>query len=166
MRKMGFVLAVGLILALMAGVAFAASDEKNLTVNAQVDARAKLTLGASTINFPDADPDEVPSISASQNPVTVTAKVRTGKNSTATLEHQAAGDLKSGGDEISISNVTWTATGTGYEPGTMNKTTKQTAGSWVGSGSRTGSFSYFLANSWDYATGNYTVTTTYTLTAP
>ncbi len=165
MRKMGFVLAVGLILALMAGVAFAASDEKNLTVNAQVDARAKLTLGASTINFPDADPDEVPSISASQNPVTVTAKVRTGKNSTATLEHQAAGDLKSGGDEISISNVTWTATGTGYVSGTMN-TTKQTAGSWVGSGSRTGSFSYFLANSWDYATGNYTVTTTYTLTAP
>jgi len=165
MRKMGFVLAVGLILALMAGVAFAASDEKNLTVNAQVDARAKLTLGASTINFPDADPDEVPSISASQNPVTVTAKVRTGKNSTATLEHQAAGDLKSGGDEISISNVTWEATGTGYVSGTMN-TTKQTAGSWVGSGSRTGSFSYFLANSWDYATGNYTVTTTYTLTAP
>jgi len=158
-------LAVGLILALMAGVAFAASDEKNLTVNAQVDARAKLTLSHSTINFPDADPDEVPSISASQNPVTVTAKVRTGKNSTATLEHQAAGDLKSGGDEISISNVTWTATGTGYVSGTMN-TTKQTAGSWVGSGSRTGSFSYFLANSWDYATGNYTVTTTYTLTAP
>jgi len=166
MRKMGFVLAVGLILALMAGVAFAASDEKNLTVNAQVDARAKLTLGASTINFPDADPDEVPSISASQNPVTVTAKVRTGSNSLATLEHQATGDLKSGDDVISISKVTWTATGTGYVPGTMDKTTKQLAGSWVGPGSRNGTFSYFLANSWDYATGNYTVTTTYTLTAP
>ena len=166
MRKMGFVLVVGLILALMAGEAFAASDEKNLTVNAQVDARAKLTLSHYVINFPDADPDEVSSIPASQNPVNVTAKVRTGKTSTATLEHQAADDLKSGGDVIPISNVTWEATGDGYVSGTMNKTTKQTAGSWVGSGSRLGSFRYYLANSWDYATGTYTVTTTYTLTAP
>jgi hypothetical protein len=62
--------------------------------------------------------------------------------------------------------MTWTATGTGYLPGTMNRTTAQTAGSWTGSGQRIGTFSYLLANSWSYTVGNYSTTINYTLTAP
>jgi hypothetical protein len=45
-------------------------------------------------------------------------------------------------------------------------TTPQSAGSWTGSGQQNGTFSYFLANSWNYAAGNYTQTVVYTLTAP
>ena len=167
MKKVILVLVVVVLgLFLMAGGALAANDTKNLTVNATVNARATLTLGQTAINFPDADPDVTASIPAAENAVSVTAKVRTGSSSTATLTHLAAGDLVSGSDTILIGNVTWTASGTGFQPGTMNKTTAQTAGSWTGSGNRTGSFSYFLANSWSYATGNYTASTTYTLTAP
>ena len=92
--------------------------------------------------------------------------MKTGSASTATLTVLAAGDLTSGTDTIAISNVTWTATGAGFVAGTMNKTTAQSAGSWTGSGNRSGTFSYFLANSWSYPTGSYTATTTYTLTAP
>ena len=166
MKKLSLVLAIGLGLVLMAGGAFAASDTKPLTVNATVSARGALTMGASSINFLDADPDLTPSISASENPVSVTAKVRTGSASTATLTHLAAGDLMSGTDAILIGNVTWTASGTGFQLGTMNKATPQTAGSWTGSGNRSGTFSYFLANSWLYATGTYAASSTYTLTAP
>jgi hypothetical protein len=153
---------------LLAGAAQAASATANLTINATVAATAKLTLGTNVINFPDADPDITASIAANENPVSVTAKVKTGSASNATLTVLAAGDLKSGPtDTILISNVTWTAAGDpGLVAGTMNKTTAQSAGSWTGSGNRTGSFSYFLANSWAYQTGSYTATTTYTLTAP
>jgi hypothetical protein len=166
MKKLSLVLAIGLSLVLMAGGAFAASDTKPLTINATVSARATLSLGQSSIHFPDADPDATPSIAATENAVSVTAKVRTGSISTATLTHVAAGDLVSGSDTILIGNVTWTVTGAGFQLGTMNKTTPQTAGSWTGSGNRSGTFSYFLANSWSYATGSYTASSTYTLTAP
>jgi hypothetical protein len=166
MKKVSLVLAIGLGLVLMAGGAFAASDGKPLTVNATVSARASLSLGQSAINFPDADPDGTPSIPATENAVSVTAKVRTGSSSTASLTHLAAGDLVSGTDTILIGNVTWTASGTGFQAGTMNRVTAQTAASWTGSGNRTGSFSYFLANSWSYATGSYIASSTYTLTAP
>jgi hypothetical protein len=166
MKKLSLVLAIGLGLVLMAGGAFATSDPKTLTVNAAVNARASLTLTPSAINFPDQDPDNPALIAATENAVTVTAKVRTGSASLATLSHVTADDLKSGSDTILISNVTWTASGTGFIAGTMNKTLAQPAGSWTGSGNRSGSFSYFLANSWSYATGSYTVSSTYTLTAP
>ena len=151
---------------LLAGAAWAATATAPLTINATVSATAKLTLGTAVINFTDADPDTTASIPATENPVNVTAKVKTGSASTATLTVLAAGDLTSGGDTIAISNVSWTATGTGFTAGTMSKATAQSAGSWTGSGNRTGTFSYVLANSWSYATGSYTANATYTLTAP
>jgi hypothetical protein len=153
-------------LLLGAAQALAATDTETLIINAQVANSAKLTLGAGTINFPDADPDTVPSIAASENAVAVSAKARTGASGTVTLSVLVGTDLTSGSDAIPIGNVTWTATGAGYSGGTMNRTTAQSAGSWNGPGNKTGTFSYFLANSWAYAVGNYTATATYTLTSP
>jgi hypothetical protein len=92
LKKQSLVLVVGLCLILIAGGVFAASDSKPLTINAQVSDRASLTLEVSAINFPDTDPDTTP-IPATENSVDVTVKVRTGSTSTATLTHQAAGDL-------------------------------------------------------------------------
>ena len=165
MKKVSLALVIGFGLVLMATGAFAVDATQPLTINATVSARATLSLGVGTINFADADPDTVPSIAATENAVSVTAKVRTGSASTATLTHVGPANLVSGSDNIPIGNVTWTATGAGFVPGTMN-TVAQSAGSWTGSGNRAGTFSYFLANSWDYATGSYTASTTYTLTAP
>ncbi len=145
----------------------AATATQNLTINATVAARATLTLGSATINFPDADPDAVPSIGASENPVSVTARVRTGRTSTPTLTVLAGGDLTSGSDTIPISNVTWTAGGAPFVGGTMSAATAQSAATFsTGSGSYSSTFSYYLANSWAYNTGSYTATVTYTLTAP
>jgi hypothetical protein len=164
-KKQSLVLVIGLGLILLAGVVFAASDSKLLTINAQVSDRASLTLEVATINFPDTDPDTSP-IPATENSVDVTVKVRTGSASAVTLTHQAAGNLTSGSDTIPIGNVTWTATGGGFQGGTMSSTVPQTAGSWTGSGNRSGTFSYFLVNSWDYAIGGYSVSSTYILSTP
>ena len=146
---------------------FAAQQAQSLTVNMGVLARAKLMLGVSAINFPDADPNTIPSIAATENAASVTAKVRTGVSSTATLTHRASGNLSAGpGITIPIGNVTWTATGAGYVAGAMSSSTDVQAGSWTGSGSYSGTFSYFIVNSWSYVIGNYTVSSTYILTAP
>ena len=144
----------------------AATATSNVTVAATVAASAKLTLGASTLTFPDADPETVPSINATEGAVSITAKARTSAAGAVTLTLLAGGDLTSGANTIAISNVTWTASGTGFVAGTMNKTTAQSVGSWTGSGTQTGTASFKLANSWNYATGSYTGSATYTLTAP
>lgn len=157
------VLAILVLSLLAAGAAWAITDTKSLTINFSPAARAKLTLGAASITFPDADPDTSPTVAA--GPVTVTSSVRTGASSAVTLTVLCP-DLASGSDTIAINNVSWTASGAGYVAGTMNKTTAQSAGSWTGSGTRAGSFTYSLVNSWSYATGTYTANATYTLTAP
>jgi hypothetical protein len=154
-----------------AGAAWGASASKDVTLSATVASTAKLTLATSTITFPDADPDTVANIPANEKNIAVTAKVKTGALTTATLTVLAADDLMSGTDAIKISNVTSTATNTTGSfflagPITWSKTAP---GATVGqghSGSYAGIFNWFLANSWDYATGNYSAQAQYTLTAP
>jgi len=145
-------------------VAFNTSTVVN--VDAALASTAQLTISPSSINFPNADPDTVASIPANENPVLVTTNAQTSGNKTVTLDVIAHGDLVSGSNTININNVRWTATGSGYLPGTMSKTAPQTAGSWQRSGTRSGTFSFFINNSWSYATGNYSQTVTYTLTSP
>jgi len=148
-------------------VALAATDTQTLTINATVSAHAKLVLAPTTINFADADPDLTPSIAANENSVNVLSNIRTTPLGLSTLTCQADGDLISGGDVITIDNVTWTvASGAGYVPGTMNTAAAQSVGSFTGSGAFTGNLDFFLANSWAYNVGNYSQTVTYTLTTP
>jgi hypothetical protein len=158
---------VGAMSVLTFGVlAEAATDNQTLTINASVAARAKLVLAPSTINFPDADPDLTPTISANENSVNVLANVRTSSLGVSTLTCQANGDLDSGSDTIPIANVTWTAVGVGYSGGTMSSAAAQSVGSWTGSGANVGDLDFFLANSWSYNVGSYSQTVTYTLTSP
>ncbi len=146
---------------------YAGSSIVTMDVEADSSSTAQLTINATSINFPSANPGVVPLVPATQNPVTVTANAQIDAQSTATLTVIAAGDLVSGtSDIIPINKVSWTATGDGFIAGTMNKNTSESAGSWQGPGDRSGTFSFFLANSWSYATGTYSQTVTYTLTAP
>ena len=154
-----------------AGAAWGASATKDVTIAATVSSAAKLTLATNTVTFPDADPDTVSSISANENGAVVTAKVKTGSSTSATLKVLAADDLKSGSDIIPITNITSSATNTSgsfFSAGPITWS-KSSPGATVGvgnSGSFAGTFSWFLANSWNYPTGNYTANATYTLTAP
>ncbi len=135
-------------------------------VDASSNSSATLTINMTSITFPNANPGAVPMVPANENPVAVTANVQIEEGSTATLTVLAGGDLISGNDKIAINTVSWTATGGGLLPGIMNKVTPVLAGSWTSPGEYTGAFSFFMANSWSYATGNYSQTVTYTVTAP
>jgi len=160
--------AIGLTIGAVALVQtlWAASTTSNVTVSATVSATAKLSVGAATLTFPNSDPDTVASIAATEGAVSISAKAKTGTAGAVTLTLLSGTDLTSGSDTIDISNMTWTASGAGFVAGTMNKTTAQTVASWTGSGSRSGSQTFALANSWAYPTGSFSATATYTLTAP
>jgi hypothetical protein len=157
----------GVIAAAVLLVSSAASAQTQvnglINVTANVNAKAKLTLGTAAITFADADPDVTPSIAVL--PFNIDVKARTTAGSTVTLTMLAT-DLTSGSNTIGIGALSWTTTGAGFTAGTSNATTAQTVGSWSGSGSPTGTQTYALANSWTYATGTYAATLTYTLTVP
>ncbi len=161
-------IAIGVVAGLLATShdARAASVNRTLTGNITIVALAKLAISPSSLSFSDSNPDTVPSLPASGGALTVTAKGLTTLGSTITLTVLANDDFRSGVDTIGIAALTWSAAGSGFVGGTMSKTVAQTVGSWVNSGDRTGTQSYALANSWSYATGTYTMTLTYTLTAP
>ena len=163
-RAMQSILAALMVLGIGMVTAHAQATS-TLTINATVSSRAELTLSPTTISFLDASPTSTPSIPANTT-VAVTANVRS--SGTPTLKVLANGDLTSGSDTIAIGNVQWTASGAPFIAGTMNKTTAQDAATFsVGtSGSYSGTFSYTLANSWNYKVGSYSATATYTLTAP
>ena len=153
------------VVALCSTPAFAqATASGTVTVTANVSAKAKLTLGAASVTFNDADPDVTPLLTAAAA-LSVDVKARTAAASNVTLTVESNGDLDNGSATIGISNLTWTVTGTNFVAGTMG-TTASTLASYTGGGNHTGQQTYRLVNSWNYATGTYTATITYTLTAP
>ena len=144
----------------------AAQQQVTATLNANLPPLARLTLSTSSITFPDADPDVLPSVPSAPPAVTITAKARASYGSTVTLTVEATDDLRSGLDTIPVSALTWTATGPGFVSGTLSRTTPQVLATWSGSGARTGDQSFAFANRWTYATGTYTLTIVYTLSTP
>lgn len=126
------------------------------------------SITQASISFPDADPDNTPSIPASSN-VTVNYKVTSNAAGNWLITVIAATDLTSGLATIPISNVTWTATPVPpFQAGTMNTSVQQTVASGSGnvSTTKTGTMVFRLANAWAYNVGNYTATFTFTMTAP
>lgn len=137
----------------------------NVTATATVAGRARLDISANAIAFADSDPTSVPTIPANAI-LNIDVHARTAPGNNVSLTVQAGGDFVSGGgDTIGIAALSWTATGAGFANGTA-ATTAVSVGSWTGPGARNGTQTYLLANSWSYAPGTYTVTLTYTLTAP
>lgn len=141
-----------------------ANASLNVTVN--VASRARLTLSAAGITFADADPDVVATLTA--GPVDVNVGARTAPGSNVTLTVLATGNLVSGTDVITIDQLTWTVGGpsAGFVAGTSNATLAQSVGTWTGPGSRNGTQTFALPNSWAYAPGTYTSTLNYTLSVP
>jgi len=144
----------------------AADMTQTVTASAAVSALAKLALTPGTLIFPDADPETVPFIAPSAGPISITAKARTRRGSQVSLTMIASDDLRSGMDTIPIDALRWTATGAGFTAGTASKVASQPVATWTNSGTRAGTQSFTLANSWNRATGTYTVTLVYTLAAP
>lgn len=144
----------------------AAAQTATGTLSANVGTIAKLNLSTASASFPDADPDAVPQVPTAGGPILITAKSRATPGVQVVLTVQAADDLRSGVNVIAASNISWTASGTGFVGGTLSKLSPVTLATWTGSGIRSGSQQLYFRNLWTHPTGTYTVSLLYTLSAP
>jgi len=136
------ILALACLLWFGADDLLAATATGSLTIDARITSHAKITLGANVINFVEFYHEHEDTIPANENPVAITAKARTGSNSTVNLTFLADGDLRSDHQIIRINSVTWTAEGEGYRNGTMSKITPQTVGTWTGPAATPGPYRF------------------------
>lgn len=157
-----------LLLPLHPEIIFAETKQVQLNIRTEVKNLSKLELDSTIITFDvgSFSPDDTPKINSTPGQIIISCKSRTGPNSSVNLTILASGDLLSGPDRISINNISWGATGSGFAGGALNKISPQSVGSWIGSGARTGSVSFNLINRWEYAKGEYGTTALFTLTAP
>ena len=138
-----------------------------INVTAVFNSRIKLTFDRTSVIFDTAAYDINTVVPVQADPLTVSAKARVPPNTRIVLTVQANGPFTSGGSTIPVNKLSWTMTGTGFQAGgTANEHAAKTLGSWRGPGSWTGRQVYEFLDSWDYAVGTYSVTMTYTLSAP
>ncbi len=91
-------------------------DQAALDLEIKAPPTVRLSLTPRAISFPDTDPDAASEVAAGENPVKVTIL---GRGSQITLTARAFTHLISGVDQIDISKVSWTATGSGFLPGRL-----------------------------------------------
>jgi hypothetical protein len=137
---------------------------QNLTVQATLGSRARLDLGTSTLTFPDADPATVATLTAPA--LSVQARARVAPATQLQITVLAAGDFAGATATIPASDISWTATGTGFAAGGLNTLTAQNLANFTGPGNHTGTQTYQMPNSWAYAPDSYAMTVTYTLAIP
>jgi hypothetical protein len=140
-----------------------------------------LTVSPSSISFPDANPTSVPNLPASSTVQVVVNASGFSNNATWGVRALAGGDLlNSDGSVIPISNLSWTASGSGIcwpgscscQAGIGSKTNPQTiiSGSGVtgilGFGNYTCNVNFSLVNRWSYNTGSYAQNFTITASNP
>ncbi len=135
------------------------------TLSVNVAAQARLVFSATTIAFPDANPDQVPLVPGSPA-LGITAKARVQRNSQITLTVQADDDLRSGVTTLPASLISWDDTGEGFVPGVLSSASAQLVASWTGSGTREGTQTFAFRNEWSHPPGIYSVTFVYTMSMP
>lgn len=140
-------------------------ESASATLSVNVGSHARLVFTATSLVFPDANPDQVPLVPGSPS-IGITAKARTPKNAQVTLTVQAADHLRSGITTIPASLITWDGSGAGFVRGVLSHASPQLVGVWTGSGTRDGTQSFVFQNSWTHPPGIYSVTFVYTMSMP
>ena len=173
-KLLSLALALGLIAFVGTNSSLYAQDTETITFNVTLAEWYDLFFDQTTITFTDVQPTPSPSpgtasIPADNGPVSVRVFALLLPASSLQLTVRANGDLAKGsGSDIGIDAITWTATGSGYQAGTMSTATDVMAGSWSGSivHWHTGTFSYLFARDYEnQEPGTYAATATYTLSA-
>ncbi|MCX6565632.1 MAG: hypothetical protein NTW38_04300 [Candidatus Aminicenantes bacterium] len=126
--------------------------------------RATLSISPTSISFAAADPDTSPTITAGQV-VTVTMRTQNSSGRTWQLTLRANGNLSDATTTatIAISNVSWTATPSPFQAGTLAAGVAQIAAADKDNDILTGYLTFVFKNLWTYWAGSYTQTVTVTL---
>ena len=129
-----------------------------------VAAPVKVVLTGS-LNFPESDPDMVPVIGPETVNVDFRAVGPRGRPYAITLV--ANGDLTSGPDVIPASAISWVAYPSSvFNSGRLSTTIPVLINQGRTHASGAATFDFYLDNSWDYYSGVYSGSATYTISSP
>ncbi|MDD8019747.1 MAG: hypothetical protein PHU81_00980 [Acidobacteriota bacterium] len=163
-----FLSIIGAILLLGSANLALAQATQDVTFSVNLAGLYSLTIDKTAITFTDVPPADMSnpgtlSISANENPVTVTAAAIT-LLEPLKLTVTVSDDF---GDTVPASTVSWeVASGSGYVSGSLSKSTAVTVGSWSSAilHYHVGTLNFkFLRNYATQKPGNYSLTATYTL---
>jgi len=180
--KVSAVFAAAIMLLFMAGIASAESDmavgggsaQARLDFQVSIPTILYLRVGSSgaTVDVISFDVSDVPGSgevqgsSSGANPVPVVARGFVPSGSTMTLVADSSTALQdSGKANIPFSEIRWDATGD-FSSGRFNDTANQQLDQFTGSGSRSGTYTFYYDNDTYYPASTYTGSVTYTLCSP
>lgn len=143
----------------------------------KAEAGLAISLSTSSITFPDQDPDIFPVTQQNGAALSITITASGNYGASYTCNAQALGDLTGSSlSTIPISNVKWTAvtvqgnTGESFYAGTLSNSTPVLVARGLGKDNPSfplqGDLTFFINNLWTYATGNYSQTVNFTVSAP
>lgn len=170
MRKNGLkILGLGFVLLLMAGFSPVLGQQTtDVTFQVTLAEWYDLYIGTNTVTFTDVAPvvgqnPGTVQIEANENPVAVRVFAIIVPASSLNLTVTAAGDFHS---TIPATTVSWTASGTGYQAGSLQAGTPVNVGQWTGSVLHwhEGQLNFsFLRDYANQEPGTYSIVATYTL---
>jgi len=128
--------------------------------------RVDLTVTPGAFTFPSADPDTTPAVVSPA--LTIRYRVQQNRDAQWRITLLANGNLQDGEAAIPIERVTWSATpAPPFQNGSLSSAVERLLASGTGNvPTSTGSITFQLGNSWDYAAGLYTQTFVFTISAP
>jgi hypothetical protein len=136
-------------------------------VDAVIGSLVKVQFDRGSVQFDTDAYDPATVLPVEATPLTVTTKARVPGNTRIVLTVQAGGPFVSASSTIPANRLSWTTSGPGFQAGgSANPNAARMVGSWRGSGVWTGTQIYTFEDSWTYAVGVYTMTMTYTVSAP
>lgn len=124
-----------------------------------------LRLHPPSVNFPDADPDQVSVVQAGER---VMLELEVGGSAAEwRLTVLSLGDLQSDAGAIPIQNVSWRVSPSPpFFNGTLNSVQPQLLGQGYGPVKAAAQIDFFLQNRWEYSPGTYSQILLFTLASP
>jgi len=150
---------LGFFILLCAGLYLNSQEYQELSINAQVVSRCKLELSSNSMSFSRAGSYTSSLIVQNEPPLEVTVKTTTKPGQKVHLRILATADLVdySTGNTISPKSISWQATGSGFNAGSLQRGISVTIGEWNKSGVWKGTLTFSFQDREEYAPGIYTL---------
>jgi hypothetical protein len=154
------------LVVLVFAVAFLGAQEfQEMRINATVESRCKIELSTNMVSFTRFGPSTGAPIPQNEPPVTVVVKTTTRPSEKTYARIVTTGDLREAktGGTIPAESISWTASGSGFQGGSLSKATPREIGHWNKSGTYPGTLSFTFRDDPSYMPGTYTLIVTVTV---
>jgi len=150
---------------LFAAVYLSGQEYQDMRINATIETRCKIELSTNFVSFTRSGQPTGALIPQNEPPVVVTVKTTTRRAVRIYARIVVTGDLTdpNSGATIPAEAISWTASGSGFNSGSLSKATPQQIGDWNRSGIYQGTLTFNFQDNTSYYPGTYILVVTVTV---